>query len=114
MNNSETSEFASWLTSVGLAVYEDNFNHHGYNDLDLLKMMNDEEENQMFQILGITLHGHVLKLKKCIQGLRSAAAGPSTRQDQTQSNSIKPTPSKQGSKCFTFTSFSMHNVNVSM
>ena len=95
-------------------MYEDNFNHHGYNDLDLLKMMNDEEENQMFQILGITLHGHVLKLKKCIQGLRSAAAGPSTRQDQTQSNSIKPTPSKQGSKCFTFTSFCMHNVNVSI
>jgi hypothetical protein len=70
MNNSETNEFASWLTSVGLAVYDDNFSHHGYNDLDLLRMMTDEEENQMFHILGITLHGHVLKLKKMYTRLK--------------------------------------------
>jgi hypothetical protein len=33
--------------------------------MDLLTMMDDEEDNQICQILGIIMHGHVQKLIKC-------------------------------------------------
>ena len=97
MNNTKESKFLSWLRSIGLSMYEENFSRHGYDDLDLLTMMDDEEESQVFQILGITMHGHVLKLKKCLRSLR-----PASKQGVTQTNAFKPVQgtSKQGSKCF--------------
>lgn len=81
MNNAKESEFLSWLKSIGLSMYEQNFCQHGYDDLDLLRMMDDDEESQMLQILGITLHGHVLKLKKCLRSIR-----PTSKTQETQAN----------------------------
>ena len=33
------NKFLSWLRSTGLAIYKDNFNRSGYDDVDLLKML---------------------------------------------------------------------------
>ena len=77
-------------------MYEENFRQHGYDDLDLLRMMDDDEESQMLQILGITLHGHVLKLKKCLRSIRPTPITPET-QPNLQGTSEKKVQ-KQGSK----------------
>ena len=67
------NKFLSWLRSTGLAIYKDNFNRSGYDDVDLLKMLDEGEEKAMFDVLGINVPGHVVKLQKCLQKLRSDA-----------------------------------------
>ena len=49
------NKFLSWLRSTGLAIYKDNFNRSGYDDVDLLKMLDEGEEKAMFEVLGINL-----------------------------------------------------------
>ena len=64
------NKFLSWLQSTGLAIYKDNFNRSGYHDVDLLKMLDEGEEKAMFEVLGINVPGHVVKLQKFLQKLR--------------------------------------------
>ena len=44
------NKFLSWLRSTGLAIYKDNFNRSGYDDVDLLKMLDEGEEKAMFEV----------------------------------------------------------------
>ena len=69
--NKETeNRFLSWLRSAGLAAYAERFTRSGYDDLDLLKLLNEEEEKSMFESLAIPMPEHVVKLRKCLQLLR--------------------------------------------
>ena len=67
------NKFLSWLRSTGLAIYKDFFSRSGYDDVDLLKMLDEGEEKAMFEVLGINVPGHVVKLQKCLQKLQSDA-----------------------------------------
>ena len=61
-------EFERFLQSINLAdEYLEQFIKTGYNDLDLLKSFELQEQQDMFNIIGLsTKPGHLLKFKKAI------------------------------------------------
>lgn len=63
--------FSEWLRSSNLIEYAENFKDNGFDDLDLLKSMEEDEISGMIEALGIKKRGHVLKLKKCLSWLKA-------------------------------------------
>eukprot|EP01083_Nonionella_stella_P094880 266312_1 len=68
---SDKALLKEWLTQkVRLSQYYDAFAENGYETLDMVKEITDEEE---LKAIGITLKGHVLKLMKEIRRLNTFA-----------------------------------------
>ena len=63
--------FDSWLSSTNLQEYAERLKQNGFDDIDLLKQMDHEEIEQMILLIGMEKKGHILKLKKCLMGLKA-------------------------------------------
>lgn len=61
-----SNEFNEWLRSSNLTEYAEKFKENGFDDLDLLKSMDEGEISSMIEDLGIEKRGHIMKLKKCL------------------------------------------------
>ena len=61
-------EFESFLQSINLAEdYLERFNASGFNDIELVKSLELDEQRQMFDLVGLSgKPGHLLKFKKAI------------------------------------------------
>lgn len=62
------NEFESFLQSISLAgEYLERFKETGFNDVELVKSLESEEQRQMFDLVGLSAKpGHLLKFKKSI------------------------------------------------
>ena len=67
VNMAANERFDSWLSSTNLWEYAERLKQNGFDDIDLLKQMGPEE---MILLIGMEKKGHILKLKKCLMGLR--------------------------------------------
>ena len=70
-----------WVTEIQsshLTEYAEKFKENGFDDLDLLKSMDEGEISSMVEELGIEKRGHIMKLKKCLSWLK-APVSVSTR-----------------------------------
>lgn len=59
------------MESSGLKEYAAWFSENGYDDLNLIKILDDDEIKEMIKNLKIEKPGHVLRLKKCITVLNN-------------------------------------------
>ena len=66
-----SNEFNEWLRSSNLTEYAEKFKGNGFDDLDLLKSMDEGEISSMIEDLGIEKRGHIMKLKKCLSWLKA-------------------------------------------
>jgi hypothetical protein len=64
----KASEFESFLKSLNFAEeYLQRFVQAGFDDLDLIKSLEPEELQHMFDLVGLSAKpGHVLKFKKAV------------------------------------------------
>ena len=68
--------FDSWLSSTNLQEYAERLKQNGFDDIDLLKQMDHEEIEEMILLIGMEKKGHILKLKKCLMGLKAPLKQP--------------------------------------
>eukprot|EP00794_Sanderia_malayensis_P001759 gene1759-1960_t len=68
--------FDSWLSSTNLQEYAERFKQNGFDDIELLKQMDHEEIEAMILLIGMEKKGHILKLKKCLMGLKAPLKQP--------------------------------------
>jgi hypothetical protein len=64
-------EFSEWLLSSNLTEYAKKFSKNGFDDLNLLKSMDEGEISSMIEDIGIEKQGHIIKLKKCLDWLKA-------------------------------------------
>ena len=85
--------FDSWLSSTNLREYAERLKQNGYDDIDLLKQMDHEEIEDMILLIGMEKKGHILKLKKCLMGLKAPLKqpGPSAASSSQDRGKIKQT-----------------------
>ena len=67
----KNTPFEEWLDSTKLTEYKEVFISNGFDDLDLLREMDDGEIASMIQTLEMKKEGHIMKLKKCLAGLKA-------------------------------------------
>ena len=67
----KNTPFEKWLYSTKLTEYKEVFISNGFDDLDLLREMDDREIASMIQTLEMRKEGHIMKLKKCLAGLKA-------------------------------------------
>lgn len=70
-NSSAKNAVSNWLESIKLEEYYSAFEDQGYEDMSLLLNLSDDEVKDLFQNVGITKHGHILKIKKSLYGLQN-------------------------------------------
>ena len=67
----KNTPFEEWLYSTKLLEYREVFISNGFDDLDLLREMDDGEIASMIQTLEMKKEGHIMKLKKFLAGLKA-------------------------------------------
>jgi hypothetical protein len=72
-------EFSEWLLSSNLTEYSEKFSENGFDDLNLLKSMDEGEISSMIEDIGIEKRGHIIKLKKCLCTSQWNTPHPPTR-----------------------------------
>ena len=88
-----SKRFDSWLSSTNLREYADRLKQNGFDDIDLLKQLDHEEIEDMILLIGMEKKGHILKLKKCLMGLKAPLKqpGPSAASSSQDRGNIKQT-----------------------
>ena len=107
--NANENNFMDWLESSSLKEYAAQFSENGYDDLDLLKTLNEGESKAMIKNLKIEKPGHVLKIKKCIDQLKNAVLIKSVEKEIEKPTIIpwKTQSSRWIFNCFTFSAFNL-------
>ena len=72
----DSSKISSFLEETNLAIYNTAFLNNGYDDLDQILRMDEEEVKQMLVDVGMEARGHVLRLKKAVKIRRSVNDNP--------------------------------------
>ena len=54
----QSNEFSEWLRSSNLTEYAEKFSENGFDDIDLLKSMDEGEITSMIEDIGIEKRGH--------------------------------------------------------
>jgi hypothetical protein len=67
----QSNEFSEWLRSSNLTEYAEKFSENGFDDIDLLKSMDEGEITSMIEDIGIEKRGHIMKIKKCLNWLKA-------------------------------------------
>ena len=68
--------YDSWMSSTNLREYAERLKQYGFDDIDLLKQMNHEEIEEMILLIGMEKKCHILKLTKCLMGLKVTLKQP--------------------------------------
>ena len=89
--------------------YAAQFSENGYDDLNLLKTLNEGEIKEMIKNLKIEKPGHVLKIKKCIDQLKNAVLIKSVENEIEKPIIIswKTQSSRWIFNCFTISAFNL-------
>ena len=64
----KNTPFEEWLDSTKLTEYKEVFISNGFDDIDLLREMDDGEIASMIQTLEMKKEGHIMKLIKEVSG----------------------------------------------
>ena len=83
----QSNEFSEWLRSSNLTEYAEKFSENGFDNIDLLKSMDEGEITSMIEDIGIEKRGHIMKIKKCLKWLKAPVT-------QTVSVNTRPQCSK--------------------
>ena len=59
-----------------LQEHAERLKQNGFDDIDLLKQTDHEEIEEMILLIGMEKKGHILKLKKCLMGLKAPLKQP--------------------------------------
>ena len=88
-----------FLESINLKLeYLERFKDLGYDDLDLIKSLSDQEYQEMFTLVGMSSKpGHILKFKKALSALLAEQTETVDKSKHTSSG-LKQTK-VQTSKC---------------
>ena len=82
--------FEAFLSSVKLGAYSATFTEYGYDDLELIDSMTDEERQEMFKKVGLTEKpGYLLKFTKAL-ATRSLAVDGNTGGNSNSSGTGAP------------------------
>ena len=72
--NSDSEDFAEvkeWLESCNLLKYFSGFKKHDYDDLKLIREMNEKQIEGLLEDVGITSNGHKLKFMSALTILKT-------------------------------------------
>ena len=91
-------KFQAFLKSINLDVeYFERFKETGFDDVDLVKSLEPEELQHMFDLVGLAAKpGHILKFKKAVAQLHA----PTPQRNSNVSQSSVPQKKVQKSKFF--------------
>ena len=81
--DSDSEDFAEvkeWLESCNLLKYFSGFKKHDYDDLKLIREMNEKQIEGLLEDVGITLNGHKLKFMSALTILKSVHDNPAELQ----------------------------------
>ena len=81
--NSDSEDFAEvkeWLESCNLLKYFSGFKKHDYDDLKLIREMNEKQIEGLLEDVGITSNGQKLKFMSALTILKSVHDNPVERQ----------------------------------
>lgn len=62
---------SEWLKSINLGQYCEKFESEGYDDLEFLVKLNENEVKDLFIDVGMSKSGHIVKFKKSLFELQS-------------------------------------------
>lgn len=60
------ASLCEWLNSISLGQYFEKFESEGYDDLEFLVKLGEDEVEDLIKHIGMSKAGHVLKLKKSL------------------------------------------------
>ena len=103
-----TRTVSEWLKSINLGQYYEKFENEGYDDLEFLVKLDENEVKDLFINVGMSKSGHIVKFKKSLLELQSQSAESGsllTKESNTTEKVINTLKIKSQSSTYSFNKF---------
>ena len=82
----------NFLTSLKLQQYIDAFDEQGFDDLDFLKTLSEEQFESCMVTVGVTKMGHMIRIKNGLKAANLAPTSPEPAATASTEDTTPPTP----------------------